>query len=738
MAELLMLSLMRYGMMAVFVIFPAITSFEQYASAQTEPSRVLLTADNVYFDEDTNTVTAEGNVEAKYEDRIMRADRLTYDRVRDIVRASGNITIIDPDGTQRFADEFQTDSSMVNGFAIGFSTRMPNGGLAMAESAVRTADGLNSLDKIVYTSCDMCADDQRPTWALRARRATLDQESNMYSYRDAVLEVAGVPVIYLPYFAHPDPDSGRRSGFLAPDFGTSSKLGLFLQQPYFWALSPSQEVIIAPKVMGNANPLLDIDYRKRFWSGQVNTNFSFTNEQDFDSDGKKFGDKEWRGHLFADGRFDITPNWEWGFGIEKVSDDLFLRRYDIEGENSKRGLYYGQPLRLLSQIYLQGQEKDWYFDATLIEIDGLRANDDEQELSSVSPLLFAERLFDFNDLGLLSVNGSATLLNRDEGIDSHRVSLGSDWSNSYVLNGGLVLAPFAEARYDHYDLNDTVTNASTVERSAMTAGARISYPLYKAGDNFDLIFEPMAMAAFGTPGANSNDIPVEDSIAYNLDESRLFDGNGIGGYDLFEGGHKASLGVSATALWKNGVSITAIGGRRWRNESDPNFTNSSNLDGTTSDWMTGIAADLGRPLRFETRLQLDDEDLSVNRIDARLSTQWWRLFADLRYYKISEEISRNGRDDEGLSINGQVRLSDEYYFVYSRERDISGRVVGNMRQSARDLRHAFGIAYEDDCSRFEISFERSQAIDRTLGPNDSLKFRFSLKTLGDFARPGDL
>ncbi|MGB2075105.1 MAG: LptA/OstA family protein, partial [Henriciella sp.] len=90
MAELLMLSLMRYGMMALFVIFPAITSFEQYASAQTEPSRVLLTADNVYFDEDTNTVTAEGNVEAKYEDRIMRADRLTYDRVRDIVRASGN------------------------------------------------------------------------------------------------------------------------------------------------------------------------------------------------------------------------------------------------------------------------------------------------------------------------------------------------------------------------------------------------------------------------------------------------------------------------------------------------------------------------------------------------------------------------------------------------------------------------------------------------------------------------
>ena len=77
----------------------------------------------------------------------------------------------------------------------------------MAESAVRTQEGYNALDKIVYTSCELCDDDDRPTWALRARRAVLDQEAQMMSYRDAVLEVAGVPVFYLPFFAHPDPNS---------------------------------------------------------------------------------------------------------------------------------------------------------------------------------------------------------------------------------------------------------------------------------------------------------------------------------------------------------------------------------------------------------------------------------------------------------------------------------------------------------------------------------------------------
>ena len=34
---------------------------------------------------------------------------------------------------------------------------------------------------------------------------------------------------------------------------------------------------------------------------------------------------------------------------------------------------------------------------------------------------------------------------------------------------------------------------------------------------------------------------------------------------------------------------------------------------------------------------------------------------------------------------------------------------------------SLGIAYEDDCSRFELAFERSEAIDRTLGPQDSIQ-----------------
>lgn len=730
-----MKKLTRCAVLVALAAQPMLAAAEDdpVATAEAEQAQVFLDADSINVNDDENTVIALGNVVAKYEGRVLRSDKLIYDRDTDKVRASGNVVILDVDGTQRFADEIETDSNLNDGYAIGFSARMPNGGVTAAASAVRTADGLNALDKVIYTSCELCEGQKRPTWALRARRATLDEQAQMISYRDAVLEVGGLPVIYLPYFAHPDPSSGRRSGLLAPDFGTSSKLGLFYQQPYYWAISPYQDLTIAPQAMANVNPLMEIEYRKKFWSGAVNTQFSFTNEQDFDSDGEKFGEKEWRGHLFAEGRFDITQNWNWGFGLEQVSDDLYTRRYDIQGENETRGLYAGQPLRLLSQVFAQGQSTNWYADASVLSFEGMRDGDDDDTFPFATPYMFAERLVDFGDMGLLAVSGSSAVLNRTSGIDSQRISLASDWETQKVLPGGFLLNPFAEARYDYYDLNDTGTNADTVTRGVAAAGARLSYPLYRPGKSVDILIEPIVMGAYGTPGTNSSDIPVEDSIFYEADESTLFDANSMAGYDLYEGGSKAAIGISSTMRWKNGVSLTALGGRRWRESDDSIFDRTSNLDGNASDWVAGLSADFGNPLQLETRVRFDDEDGSLNRVDARVKTRWGRLNGQVRYYKISGDITSSGGDDEGVDLKAEVRLTDQYYFVYGRQRDIAGQIsAAGVKSPGRDLRHSIGMAYEDDCSRFEIVFERSEAVDRTLGPNDSLKFRFSLKTLGDF------
>ncbi|MEQ9316617.1 MAG: hypothetical protein RLN72_12255, partial [Henriciella sp.] len=98
--------------------------------------------------------------------------------------------------------------------------------------------------------------------------------------------------------------------------------------------------------------------------------------------------------------------------------------------------------------------------------------------------------------------------------------------------------------------------------------------------------------------------------------------------------------------------------------------------------------------------------------------------ASLIYYQIDEEVTQAGIRQEGVLLQSEVAVTDNYFVTYGLQRDVENNL---------DLRHSIVIGYQDDCSRFELIFERSEKIDRQLGPSDSILFRFGLKTLGGLA-----
>ncbi len=710
---------------------------------------VQMEADVIINDDANNALIAEGNVVAVYEDRTLRADRVVYNLTTRRVYASGNVQIFDADGTQQFADEVDVDETLGDGYASNFSTRLPAGAVAIARSAIRQADGVNALDKVIYTACPVCEESGgTPTWSLRARRAILDQNSQMISYRDAVLEIAGVPVFYLPYFTHPDPNSERRSGLLVPRFGTSSSLGAFYQQPYHQVLSPSSDITVSPALYSNVNPLLAIDYRKRFYSGQLRIEASATNEREFDSDGEKFGDSEWRSHIYAQGRFAANETWDWGFGLERASEDLYTRRYRIDGEGDQRGIYSSQPRRLLSQLYAVGQDRDFYADAALISIQGLRAEDDDGALPTIAPLAFAEKTFDLGGYGLVAVNTSIASLVRETGFDSQRVSVGADWRQVHVLPGGFVAEPFAEMRGDYYALDEDLSGKADVTRLVGTVGGTLAWPLVRTSPSMSIIVEPKALLAYGPTNPNDEPIPIEDSLFFEMDESSLYDASAIPGYDLYEGGARVALGVSATASWNSGLQARAVAGRRWREDADPAFSALSNLDGTSSDWVGSVGFSFNDAYSFDARVRLDDDDFNVNRIDVRSAVNVWRVNAAVRYFRFDKAITADGRGQEGVDMSGQFRVTDHISLVYSQLRDIAGTPIALrnpftseflrdpvtneilIETRPRDLSRSIGVAWSDECSRFEVVFTRSEAVDRSIGRDDTLQFRFTLLSLG--------
>ena len=153
----------------------------------------------------------------------------------------------------------------------------------------------------------------------------------------------------------------------------------------------------------------------------------------------------------------------------------------------------------------------------------------------------------------------------------------------------------------------------------------------------------------------------------------------------------------------------------------------SNLDGKSSDWLASASLKMGNALQLSSRVRLNEDDLSLSRFDMRASTSFDRFRAVGQYYKIDERISPAGTSDEGIYLRGEVQITDRYSVVFGQLRDISRNV---------DTKQEFGLAYTDDCARFEIIYDRSELRDRTLGPSESFQIRFSLLSLGNFGSNG--
>ena len=229
------------------------------------------------------------------------------------------------------------------------------------------------------------------------------------------------------------------------------------------------------------------------------------------------------------------------------------------------------------------------------------------------------------------------------------------------------------------------------------------------------------MAAIGSSDPNNDAIPNEDGLSFEADESSLFLANAASGYDRWEGGNRASAGISASASWGRNNSADFLFGRRWRESADPAFSLLSNLEGTQSDYVAAVGLSLGNGLSIQNRLRLDKDDLTVQRLDTSASLTAWRLETNARYFQISEDLKTGG--DEGLVLQTRLRFTDNILGVYALQRNFTDDL---------NLRQLVGIAFEDDCSYFQVAYERQEVTDRTLGPSEAIRFTFSLKTLGTF------
>ena len=107
-----------------------------------QPGAFYLEANEVVANDQEKTVTARGDVEVRYQGRTLRAQQVTYNQNTGMVTASGETTLVNPDGSIQYADSITLDDQMRAGIAQGFSTRLAGDVKIAAASAVRRSEKL--------------------------------------------------------------------------------------------------------------------------------------------------------------------------------------------------------------------------------------------------------------------------------------------------------------------------------------------------------------------------------------------------------------------------------------------------------------------------------------------------------------------------------------------------------------------------------------------------------------------
>ena len=200
-----------------------------------------MTADQLTYDEATDTVIASGNVEVAQGDRVLRAARIHYRQGDGVVTASGDVALREPGGEVLFADSVELTGDLRNGVIHRLGILMADNARIVAGGARRVDGNRTVMRKAVFSPCELCPDEpaRPPLWQIKAGTVVHDQTDRDLTYYDASLEFFGVPVLYTPYFRHPDPSVTRRSGFLSPIYRS-------LQGPRRGRDDPLPLVVLAP------------------------------------------------------------------------------------------------------------------------------------------------------------------------------------------------------------------------------------------------------------------------------------------------------------------------------------------------------------------------------------------------------------------------------------------------------------------------------------------------------------
>jgi LPS-assembly protein len=532
---------------------------------ELKPGAVGIEADQTEII-DANKIVFSGNAELERNGMIVSADKLSYDKSADTFAGDGNVRMQDPSGNVYKAESLDMEVETAIGTATNVTYELTSGlgdksepkkkkkkkdkkekklkqpkadkplyiqAHGSAERVDFEGHDLTILHNATYSTCRK----DKEIAVLNAKKIEIDQSAGVGKARNMKLRLFDVPVFWFPYVSFPLTDD-RKSGFLMPSFGSSTRTGSFLKIPYYINIRPDMDATVSGNYYADRGFQLAGEYRYLTRGGNGTINGAYL------ADDKKTDENRYLYDVDLSQRF--AQRWRASVQYSEVSDADYFE--DFSGD-----------LLQTSATYLR-QEGRLNYDGSLVRASALYS--DFQTVDETIPEEFRpyrrEPAITFNtnipklEKFKFDVFGSYTDFQRDGRVSGPRTDLGGSVAYDFKKIYGFI-KPKLTYRYTAYDLSNSLTGEnSEPDRSlsifSLDSGLYFDRFSTRNGKEYTTTLEPRLFYLY-VPYEDQTDIPVFDTGSSTFSLGTMFRDNRFTGPDRI--GDANQLTVALTSRYIN-------------------------------------------------------------------------------------------------------------------------------------------------------------------------------------------
>lgn len=552
-----------------------------------------------------------------------------------------------------------------------------------------------------YTTCEAGVDD----WYIKASDIEINDYTSYVEAKNAYIEFKGVPLLYTPWLSF-SYNNQRKSGLLAPTFGTTSRSGFELYTPFYWNIRPDMDATLATRYLSKRGLQLQGEFRYLDESYSGVDNVEYLNNDSLSGETRYYAKLAHR-HSFGDG-------WSAGYDVEKVSDDQYFSELSTRIVSTSR-------VNLPQQGFVDYQDDIWHFNGLAQKYQTLDESSYPYErLPQLT--LTGDKSWGIVDAKLTSQYTYFDLNPKaGEAVTGGRLSVYPTISVPMERSYGYITPKLGvHASSYHLNNNDFTVNGQTVSDNtqnrtlpvfSLDSGLYFDAPAEIFNTAYTHTIEPRLFYVY-IPYKDQSRIPIFDTSLSDLNLTTLFTENQFNGDDRINNANQLSLALTSRLIDdKTGIErISAtIGERYYLEKQKVTLPGVDATDRYSSDIVAGITARLSSQWNVDAFWQYDPDQNSMtrNNLLARYNPEPGKLLN--MGYRYTKDFL------EQINISGQWPLGNGWYGV--------GRYNYSLRDS-NAIESVAGLEYDAGCWQMRGVIQRVETA--TADANYALFFQLEL------------